>query len=302
MTAQAPASIKKPKIDIDGLILLDKPMGITSNAALQRVKKLLNAKKAGHTGSLDPLATGMLPICLGQATKFSRFLLNADKTYQVTARLGVRTTTGDAEGETVETKPIPELTFKKLDAVCDAFRGEIDQVPSMYSALKYQGKPLYKYARQGVEVPRQARCITIFELKILNLDACEIEFFVHCSKGTYIRSLVDDIGQALGCGAHVTQLRRLSVGSFKTEKMHILDDLNSNTLSDVLLPIDGMLDALPNLIISSSLLFYLRQGNPVMIPKSPSDGLVSLKLKSGEFVGVGEVLDDGRVAPKKIIR
>ncbi|MFT4993975.1 MAG: tRNA pseudouridine55 synthase, partial [Paraglaciecola sp.] len=187
---------------IDGILLLDKPLGISSNHALQRVKRLFFAAKAGHTGALDPLATGMLPICLGEATKFSQFLLEADKTYLVTAKLGVRTTTSDADGDIVETKVV-NVSQAQLDSACEQFRGPIKQVPSMFSALKHQGKPLYFYARQGIEIDRPARDITIFSLSVSRFEGDEVDMQVHCSKGTYIRSLVDDIGQILGCGAFV---------------------------------------------------------------------------------------------------
>jgi len=186
---------------VDGILLLDKPLNASSNQALQVVKKLYHARKAGHTGSLDPLATGMLPICFGEATKFSKFLLNANKVYQCTARLGVSTETGDSEGEVIRTSEVPSLTAAEIETVLEKFRGDIQQIPSMYSAIKYQGQPLYKLARQGKTVERQARDIKMYELTCLNYHETELELHIHCSKGTYVRTLVEDIGNALGCGA-----------------------------------------------------------------------------------------------------
>lgn len=198
---------------VNGVILLDKPTGISSNDALQKVKRIYFAEKAGHTGALDPLATGMLPICLGEATKFSQFLLDSDKRYRVIAKLGERTNTSDSDGEVVETRDI-NVTPELLDECIDKFRGESDQVPSMFSALKYQGKPLYEYARQGIEVPREARKITVYEIVLHRFEGDEVEMEVHCSKGTYIRTIVDDLGEMLGCGAHVTMLRRTAVAKY----------------------------------------------------------------------------------------
>ncbi len=201
---------------INGVILLDKPTGISSNDALQKVKRIYFAEKAGHTGALDPLATGMLPICLGEATKFSQFLLDSDKRYRVIAKLGERTNTSDSDGEVVETRPV-DVTLDKLKACIDQFRGESDQVPSMFSALKYQGKPLYEYARKGIEVPRESRKITVYEIVLHRFEGDEVEMEVHCSKGTYIRTIVDDLGEMLGCGAHVTMLRRTGVAKYLRE-------------------------------------------------------------------------------------
>lgn len=204
--------------NISGILLLDKPMGITSNAALQQVKRLFNACKAGHTGSLDPLATGVLPLCFGEATKFSQFLLDADKHYRARVRLGVTTDSGDADGKVLETKPVPEITDEALEQALDNYRGEITQVPSMFSALKVDGQPLYKLARQGVEVEREARPVTIYELEVQDRSGDELTLDVRCSKGTYVRTLAEDIGRELGCGAHVAGLRRLAAGPFKIEE------------------------------------------------------------------------------------
>ena len=212
--------------DVHGVLLLDKPQGASSNDVLQKVKRLYNANRAGHTGALDPLATGMLPICLGEATKFSQYLLDSDKRYRVIARLGQRTDTSDADGQVVEERPLtfsPEL----LAAALDGFRGETQQVPSMYSALKYQGKKLYEYARQGIEVPRESRPITVYELLFIRHEGTELELEIHCSKGTYIRTIIDDLGEKLGCGAHVIFLRRLAVSKYPVERMVTLEQLQA---------------------------------------------------------------------------
>ncbi len=212
---------------MNGIFLLDKPIHISSNAALQKVKRLFQAKKAGHTGSLDPLATGMLPICFGQATKFSQYLLDADKSYAVTMQLGVRTNTSDKEGEVISTREVPNLSVTDIDRAFDNFRGNIQQVPSMFSALKYQGKPLYFYARQGITIERPSRAITIHAIDHISLENNLVYFTVHCSKGTYVRTLVDDVGEQLGCGAHVTQLRRLSVGPYRETDMMTMEQLTA---------------------------------------------------------------------------
>lgn len=211
---------------INGVLLLDKPHGLSSNHALQTVKRIYFAQKAGHTGALDPLATGMLPICLGEGTKFSQFLLDTDKTYQVTAKLGIRTTTSDAGGEVVSEKEV-NVSDEQLSEALDSFRGTTKQTPSMYSALKYQGKPLYKYAREGIEVPRESRDITVFSLELLRFEHEEVELNIHVSKGTYIRTIVDDLGELLGCGAHVSDLRRLAVGDYPVDKMVTLSQLEA---------------------------------------------------------------------------
>lgn len=292
---------------VNGILLLDKPVGITSNAALQEVKRLLYAAKAGHTGNLDPLASGMLPICLGEATKLSAYLLDADKVYTGTCKLGVRTSTADAEGEIVEEREVPALDEAQVEAVLERFRGEIEQIPPMHSAIKQNGQPLYKLARQGIEVERKPRQVTIHELKILRLEGDEIELYVHCSKGTYIRALVEDIGEALGCGAHLSQLRRTRVGPFLEEGMVSLETLRDEaedgpeTLDQYLLPMDHALGNYPEVTLTESSLFYVKQGQAVQVPQAPTDGWVRLFDNAGGFVGVGAVLDDGRIAPKRLI-
>jgi len=292
---------------VNGILLLDKPSGLTSNAALQAVKKLYRARKAGHTGSLDPLATGLLPICFGEATKVSGFLLDADKDYCVTCKFGERTTTGDAEGEVVQQRPVEELTEERLRGVLQGFTGQIDQIPPTYSALKHKGERLYKLAREGVEIEREARQVTIHALELLTLAPPLAEIRVHCSKGTYVRTLVEDIGEALGCGAHVAGLRRLGVGPFDDTQMIDMDALRAvaaegeHALDKLLLPLESGLAQWPDVRLSGDAAFYLRQGQPVLVPKAPTAGLVRLYEGENRFLGVGEILDDGRVAPRRLM-
>ncbi|MFH4574979.1 tRNA pseudouridine(55) synthase TruB [Vibrio diabolicus] len=299
---------------INGVILLDKPTGISSNDALQKVKRIYFAEKAGHTGALDPLATGMLPICLGEATKFSQFLLDSDKRYRVIAKLGERTNTSDSDGEVVETRPI-DVTLDKLEACIEKFRGESDQVPSMFSALKYQGKPLYEYARKGIEVPREARKIKVYEIVLHRFEGDEVEMEVHCSKGTYIRTIVDDLGEMLGCGAHVTMLRRTGVAKYPYEKMVTLEQLNElleqahreeraprELLDPLLLPMDTAVEDLPEVNLVPELADMVQHGQPVQVFGAPTEG--SLRLTMGEerlFIGVGEMNEDGKIAPKRLV-
>ncbi|MFM2590881.1 tRNA pseudouridine(55) synthase TruB [Vibrio sp. TBV020] len=298
---------------INGVILLDKPTGISSNDALQKVKRIYFAEKAGHTGALDPLATGMLPICLGEATKFSQFLLDSDKRYRVIAKLGERTDTSDSDGEVVETRPV-DVNLEKLEACIDKFRGESDQVPSMFSALKYQGKPLYEYARQGIEVPRESRKITVYEIVLHRFEGDEVEMEVHCSKGTYIRTIVDDLGEMLGCGAHVTMLRRTGVAKYPYEKMVTLEQLNElleqahrdevapkELLDPLLLPMDTAVEDLPEVNLNAELTNLVQHGMPVRVLGAPEG---TLRMTSGEeklFIGVAELNDDGKVAPKRLV-
>lgn len=298
--------------NISGLLLLDKPGGIGSNAALQQVKRLFNANKAGHTGNLDPMATGMLPICLGEATKISGFLLDADKHYRAECRLGVTTDTGDAEGRVTDEKPVPELSARRIEQALAGFRGEIEQVPPMYSALKHQGQPLYKLARQGLEIAREARKVTIYELKLLDWTRDSLTLDVVCSKGTYIRTLAEDIGAVLGCGAHLTALRRLSSGPFEESRMvdidtlsHLADRQDTAGLDELLLPLDAALPDWPQITVDGVIAGYLRQGQAVWLPGSPTGGLLRLYgRESGGgmvFIGIGQVLDDGRIATKRLI-
>jgi len=302
MTRSTPQ--RSPKRVVNGILLLDKPTDISSNHALQKVKRLFNAKKAGHTGSLDPLATGMLPICFGEATKFSQFLLDSDKTYRVAAKLGVRTTTSDAEGEVVSTRAVPDLTMTMIDKACDQFRGEIDQVPSMYSALKYQGQPLYKYARQGITVERPSRRITVYQLDVTDIQQDQIFFDLRCSKGTYVRTIVDDLGELLGCGAHVASLRRLHVAHYPIDAMVDMESLekidNFEKLDQLLLPVSSCVITLPEVQLTESTAFYLRQGQSVFVPNIPSSGTVRLFTKNGIFLGLGECID-GKVTPRRLL-
>ena len=293
---------------LNGVVLLDKPVGISSNAALQIVKRLFYAAKAGHTGNLDPLASGMLPICLGEATKLSAYLLDADKVYVGTCKLGVKTSSADAEGEVIETREVPPLDKAQVEAVLARFTGEIEQIPPMHSAIKQNGQPLYKLARQGIEVERQPRRVTIHELRLLRIEGDELDIYVHCSKGTYIRTLAEEIGEALGCGAHLGQLRRTRVGPFREEDMVGLDSLRdeeaeggAEALDRHLLPMDSALGDYPEIKLTETALFYVRQGQPVQIPHAPTEGLLRLYDPGGGFVGVGQVLDDGRIGPKRLM-
>ena len=291
---------------IDGILLLDKPIGLTSNQALQRVKRLFDARKAGHTGSLDPLASGLLPICLGQATKVSGFLLNAGKRYQVVARLGQRTDTGDADGQVIEERPVPALDRGLVKRVLARFEGSQTQVPPMYSALKHQGQRLYKLARQGIEIERQPREIEIHGLELLSLEADALELEVACSKGTYVRTLVEDIAQALGTVAHVIVLRRLGVGPYAEGRMYKLEELEAlaeqgmERLDELLLPVDSALEHWPSVELGADSADSLMQGQAVMAPGAPSSGKVRLYDEGHGFLGIGEVKLDGRVAPTRL--
>jgi len=294
--------------DVNGILLLDKPSGITSNEALQQVKRLYFAKKAGHTGSLDPLASGVLPICLGEATKVSAFLLDADKRYQVRCQLGVRTATADAEGEVLETRPVGGYSGEQLEAVLEEFRGSIEQIPPMYSALKHQGQRLYKLARQGIEVEREPRPVEIYELTVAGQGEDWLDISVHCSKGTYVRTLAEDIGNSLGCGAHVSALRRTAVGPYGDDKLVGLETLRGLKEQDMpamdalLLPIESALSQWPDVDLSTDAAFYLQQGQAVLVPRAPTSGWVRLYEGNRSFLGMGEILDDGRVAPRRLMK
>ena len=292
---------------VNGILLLDKPPGLTSNAALQVVKKMFAARKAGHTGSLDPLATGLLPLCFGEATKISGFLLDADKDYRVTCKFGERTTTGDAEGEVINQRPLDGLSEKQVRKAMENFVGDIEQIPPMYSALKHKGERLYKLARQGIEVEREARQVTIFELELLDFNAPLAELRVHCSKGTYVRTLVEDIGELLGCGAHVAGLRRVGLGPFDDPQMIDIETLETvaadghYALDQLLLPLESGLAQWPHVRLTGDAAFYLRQGQPVLVPRAPTTGWVRLYEGESRFLGMGEILDDGRVAPRRLM-
>jgi tRNA pseudouridine55 synthase len=293
--------------DVHGILLLDKPAGLTSNEALQKVKRLFNARKGGHTGSLDRGATGLLPLCFGEATKFSSFLLEADKHYLACCRLGRETTTGDAEGEVIREAPVPELDRDRVEAVLEGFRGSIQQVPPMYSALKHKGKRLYELAYQGIEVQREAREVSVHSLELIDFDGRELLIDVHCSKGTYIRTLAEDIGKALGCGAHISRLRRTGTGPFREEEMIGLEELEElaargrDALDACLLSIDTVIREMPRVEMTDTVAYYLKQGQPVIIPHAPTKGLLRIYTAEREFLGVGEVLDDGRIAPRRLV-
>ena len=296
---------------VDGILLLDKPLGVSSNHALQSVKRLYEAAKAGHTGSLDPLATGVLPLCFGEATKFSQYLLDADKAYESTFVLGTVTDTGDAEGRVLEDKDASGVTESNVITALQAFEGDIEQIPSMFSAIKQGGQPLYKLARKGLEVERKPRSVVIKTLQLRAFrggERPEADIYLECSKGTYVRSLAEDLGRAIGCGAFVSALRRTRAGPFGIEDSMTLNALEalkgageSGELDTLLLPTDAALGALPLVRLSESSGFYMRQGQPVMVSNGPRDGIVRVALDSGEFLGVGEMLDDGRVAPRRLI-
>ncbi len=291
---------------VSGILLLDKPIGLSSNQALQRVKRLYDARKAGHTGSLDPLADGMLPICLGDATKMSAFLLDSDKYYDFRLRLGVTTATGDSEGEVLRERPVGALERETIERVVAGFVGEIEQLPPMYSALKHQGKRLYELARQGVEVEREPRRVQIHELSLGEVALPEFQLRVHCSKGTYVRTLAEDIGEALGCGAHVIALRRTGVGPYTGQRMYSMEELEDlaedgqAALDAVLLPLDTALGDWPRVEVGADTAFYMRQGQPVLVPKAPTSGWVRV-YHGGSLLALAEVQDDGRVAPRRMM-
>ncbi|MCU7920643.1 MAG: tRNA pseudouridine(55) synthase TruB [Candidatus Thiodiazotropha sp. (ex Dulcina madagascariensis)] len=295
--------------NISGVLLLDKPEGMTSNKALQEVKFLYKAAKAGHTGSLDPLATGLLPICFGEATKLSAFLLDADKHYQVRVKLGETTTTADAEGEVIERADPSGVTEAALAEVLGEFLGEQQQLPPMYSAIKHQGERLYKLARQGVEVERETRPIHIHSLDLLSFTLPEFEMDVHCSKGTYVRTLAEDIGKRLGCGAYVSGLRRSGVGPYDDRSMVTLERVQQAfaekrfaEMDEWLLPLESALAEWPEVALSADAAFYMKQGQPILVPNAPTSGWVRLYANKTDFLGVGQILDDGRVAPKRLMQ
>jgi len=286
---------------VDGIVVLDKAFGTSSNQALQYVKKLFSAKKAGHSGSLDVLATGLLPVCLGQSTKFSQFLLDSDKYYCVIAKLGERTTTCDAEGEVIEKKPVPNLTKDKLEKILEQFRGEITQIPSMYSALKHKGVPLYRLARQGIEVERQPRKIHIYELILKEYTKNTLTLEVSCSKGTYIRNLVDDIGQALDCCAYVTNLRRLRAGPFKEDEMITIEQIKEAKDPLVYLkPIDAGLIQFSSITLDEQETSHIRMGQVFKV-KTTLTGLVRLKDNHANFIGMGKLDLNGLLKAKRLL-
>ncbi len=309
---------------IDGLVLLDKPAGVTSNYVLQRLKFIYGAAKAGHTGALDPLATGMLPICLGEATKFSQFLLDADKRYQTTAKLGVRTDSSDADGQVIETLPVGTYTVAQIEALLvEHFSGEIEQVPSMFSALKHNGQPLYKLARQGIKVEVKRRRVTIYAIKLLAFRGDELDLEVHCSKGTYIRSIVEDLGLLLGCGAHVARLRRLDSGPYKAPMMRTLAEIEAiagvgadekvfdaekqcdlQALDALLLPTWTAVDHLPRVVIDVEQQRKIAHGQSIPCDQPAMDQVLIFSPDGSEqrFLGLGQISDQGVLKPQRLIQ
>ena len=307
---------------LNGVLIIDKPAGQSSNRSLQIAKRLFFAQKAGHTGSLDPLATGVLPVCFGEATKFSQFLLDADKAYRSTFLFGVTTTSGDADGDVLETRDASAITASDILALLPKFSGEIEQVPSMFSALKHQGQPLYKLARQGIEVARKVRQITVFDIRLEAFRSAEqtggqpeADVYIHCSKGTYIRSIAEDVGLALGCGAHVKMLRRVQAGPFEELQAVSLTTLETlaesvdvegyDALDALLEPVDVAVRHLPEVTLAESAVFYLLRGHAVTVPGIPSQcdegDMVRMYSESRNFLGIGEIIDGSQVAPKRLI-
>ncbi|MDC9719492.1 MAG: tRNA pseudouridine(55) synthase TruB [Gammaproteobacteria bacterium] len=321
---------KQPKgRDISGIVILDKPTGMSSNHALQRVKRMFGARKAGHTGALDPLATGLLPICLGEATKFSQFLLDSDKRYQTKAQLGVRTDSSDADGKVVETKACDHITLADVEAQLPQFRGLISQVPSMFSALKYQGQPLYKLARAGKTVEVKPRQVTIHNLQLMGFENTQIQMDISCTKGTYIRSIVEDLGLSLGCGAHVSQLRRLQAGPFVADQMVTLEDLQAiiddatmgqvvvegqwpditpafDALDQLLMPVDTAVLSLNAVQLAAHQIEALQQGKVIDHATDYAQLDVvraygSTATNTNAFIGLVEVQPEGRLKAKRLM-
>lgn len=293
--------------NVNGIILLDKAKGESSNYALQRIKRLFHAKKAGHTGSLDPLATGVLPLCLGEATKISQFLLDSDKRYMAKVKLGERTDSGDSEGVVIDVQRRIDVDYDAVVQTLTKFEGEIKQLPPMYSALKHHGVPLYKLARKGISIKRKVRAVTIHKIGLMNFDNNIAEIDVTCSKGTYIRTLADDLGQELGCGAHVIELRRLQAGVFSIDQCRgsnelekIKESFGLSGLDKVIVPMERAVEKLPEVVLASETARDIRNGQAVSFHELPKSGLVRLYEK-GNFIGIGIVNADGEVAPKRLV-
>ena len=295
-------SVRPPRCKVDGVLLLDKPGGMTSNAALQKARWLLNAAKAGHTGTLDPMATGLLPLCFGEATKFAGTLLVADKRYEAVIRLGARTDTGDAEGEVLERRPVA-VKLEQVEAALARFTGDIMQVPPMHSALKRNGRPLYEYARKGIEVERLPRPVTIHSLKLVSCAGDTLEIAVDCSKGTYIRTLAQDIGELLGCGGHLTGLRRTRIASLHLESavtLEALEALASEARYALLQPSDALLDGLPRANLDAVAAECFGHGQTVVEKAGQEEGLV--RVYAGDhFLGLGRRLPEGCIAPERLV-
>ncbi len=303
----SPPGTRAPRIEwrrVDGVLLLDKPLGLTSNAALQRVRRLYRAERAGHSGTLDPLATGLLPVLFGEATKFGAEMLAADKRYRATIALGARTSTGDAEGEVIERHPV-DVARAGVEAVLRRFVGRIEQTPPMYSALKRAGRPLYAYARAGETVEREPRTVTIHELRLEAFAGASLEVDVRCSKGTYIRTLAEDIGAALGCGAHLGALRRTEVGPFRLAAAHALAALECASEAERferLLPVDRLLAHLPPVALEPGVAERFAHGQPVMAPAGLPAGPLRVYGPGGTLLGVGDCDADGLVRPRRLVR
>ena len=299
-----PRSVKR---DVHGILLFDKPVGMGSNESLQAVKRLFRARKAGHTGSLDRLASGLLPICFGEATKISGFLLRADKRYRAMFRLGQKTTTGDAEGQITARCPVPNFGEHELTSILQCFRGIIEQVPPMHSAIKLGGQRLYKLAHQGLSVDRKPRTVIIHDLQVLRREPERLEVEVHCSKGTYIRTLAEDIGEALGCGAYVEGLRRIGSGPFDDNCLVTLPQLQTlavkgvAALDSLLRPMETALSDWPDVNLPEEVAYYVRRGQAVLVPHAPTRGWVKIYGDRQSFLGLGEVLEDGRIAPRRLV-
>ncbi len=289
---------------LSGLLLLDKPTGESSNRSLQKVKRIFNAAKAGHTGTLDPLATGLLVICFGRATKISDYLLVADKKYEEVLKLGVTTDSGDADGEIIEQRSTADITKEQILQGIKKLTGCIKQIPPMYSALKHQGSRLYELARKGIEVEREPREVEIHSYDFVEQRQDLVTLRVHCSKGTYVRTLVEDLGKFLGCGAHVVQLRRTSLGPFVDMRMYTIEELEQragqslSNLDEVLLPTDQALMAWPAISIEDELMTDIRNGHAIQVPGQPMSGMVRIYDAEQQFYGIGSIRDDGLLAPK----
>lgn len=294
---------KRVKRKVNGILLLDKPLGYSSNQALQKIKWLFQAEKAGHTGTLDPLATGLLPICLGEATKFAQYVTDADKTYIAHIKLGIQTTTGDAEGEVIASKSV-NITASEFEQACQQFLGEISQVPPMYSALKHDGKALYEYARAGVEIARTARQVTIKNITVDAFSGADAVISVTCSKGTYIRTLAEDIGKMLGNHAHLTDLRRTQTAGYDLAKAMTIEAVEALALEErdtKLLSVDSAIAVLPQVVIGEDSAFYFKQGQAVWQSGKIPEGELRVYEECGKFLGLGKLLDDGKIAPKRLV-
>lgn len=293
--------------NVSGVLVLDKPQGLSSSEAVQRAKRMFNAQKVGHTGALDPLATGVLPLCFGEATKFSQYLLTSNKKYWARLKLGVSTNSGDADGEVTREREVKDVDEARIEDALRFYRGEIDQIPSMFSAIKHKGQPLYKLARQGIEIERAARRVTVYSNELTAFDGETLELEIHCSKGTYIRTIAEELGEVLGCGAHVIALRRRAAGPYDESDLVSFDTLEEadRPLDDFLLPVSSAVREWPEVKLTDNTAYYLRQGQPVIVPHAPTSGWVRLaeilEDDSCRFIGVGEILDDGRVAPRRLV-